>query len=68
MPEEQVNFKDNLEVLESIRLDDNTEQDKVDALWPQLMVYKSFGDSDLTDAKSTGAPTPMRDMPVSKHQ
>ena len=56
MPEEQqVNFKDNLEVLQSIRLDDGTEQDKVDALWRQLMVYKSFGDSDLTDAKSRRA-------------
>ncbi|MDA1228533.1 MAG: hypothetical protein O3A33_11315, partial [Chloroflexi bacterium] len=55
MPEEQVNFKDNLEVLQSIRLDDDTEQDKVDALWRQLMVYKSFGDSDLTDAKSRRA-------------
>lgn len=55
MPDEQVNFKDNLEVLQSIRLDDNAEQDKVDALWRQLMVYKSFGDSDLTDAKSRRA-------------
>ena len=55
MPEDQVNFKDNLEVLQAIRLDDGTEQDKVDALWRQLMVYKSFGDSDLTDAKSRRA-------------
>lgn len=55
MPEEQVNFKDNLEVLQAIRLDDGTEQDKVDALWRQLMVYKSFGDSDLSDAKSRRA-------------
>ena len=55
MPDEQVNFKDNLEVLQAIRLDDGTEQDKVDALWRQLMVYKSFGDSDLTDAKSRRA-------------
>ncbi|MCI0887096.1 MAG: hypothetical protein J4N30_02710 [Chloroflexi bacterium] len=55
MPEEQVSFKDNLEVLQAIRLDDGTEQEKVDALWRQLMVYKSFGDSDLSDAKSRRA-------------
>jgi hypothetical protein len=55
MPDDYVDISDQLELLQSMTLDDSTEQDKVDALWRQLMVYKSFGDTDLSDAKTRRA-------------
>ena len=50
MPEETKESKDQMEMLGTFSADDSVE-DKVDSLWRQLMVYKSFADSDLSDAK-----------------
>lgn len=58
MPEEResMDIMDQLQILQSVSLDGESGQDeKVDALWRQLMAYKSFGDSDLSDAKARRA-------------
>ncbi|MCH8061403.1 MAG: hypothetical protein IH861_02755, partial [Chloroflexi bacterium] len=55
MSEEAREVKDQLELLRSYPMDDSVEQEKVDAVWRQLMVYKSFSEGDLSDAKSRRA-------------
>ena len=55
MSEEVREVKDQLELLRSYPMDDSVEQEKVDAVWRQLMVYKSFSEGDLSDAKSRRA-------------
>ena len=56
MSDESFEIKDQLDVLRSIPVDDNTPEEKVDALWRQLMVYKSFTDTELSDSKARRAP------------
>ncbi len=46
--------KDELELLRATSLDDSGE-DKVDAQWRQLLVYKSFADNELSDARARRA-------------
>ncbi len=55
MSEEAREVKDQLELLRTYPIDDSVEHEKVDAVWRQLMVYKSFSDGDLSDAKSRRA-------------
>ena len=55
MSDESFEIKDQLDVLRSIPVDDNTPEEKVDALWRQLMVYKSFTDTELSDSKARRA-------------
>ena len=55
MSEEAKEVKDQLELLRSYPIDDSVEHDKVDAIWRQLMVYKSYSEGDLSDAKSRRA-------------
>ena len=54
MPEADNNPKEQLDVLGPFPPDETTEE-KVDALWRQVMVYKSFADSDLSEAKARRA-------------
>ena len=55
MSEEAKEVKDQLQLLRSYTIDDSVEHDKVDAIWRQLMVYKSYSEGDLSDAKSRRA-------------
>ncbi len=55
MSEDAKEVKDQLELLRSYPIDDSVEHEKVDAIWRQLMVYKSYSDGDLSDAKSRRA-------------
>ncbi len=55
MSDEAREVKDQLDLLRSYPIDDSVEHEKVDAVWRQLMVYKSFSDGDLSDAKSRRA-------------
>ena len=50
MPEDTKGTQDQMELLRAFSADDSME-DKVDSLWRQLMVYKTFADSDLSEAK-----------------
>ena len=50
MPEDNKGPQEQVELLRAFSADDSME-DKVDSLWRQLMVYKSFADSDLSEAK-----------------
>ena len=43
--------RDGLEIVDSLPVDDSTEQE-VESLWRQLMVYKSFSGSELAEAKA----------------
>ncbi|MCI0438299.1 MAG: hypothetical protein L0177_04115 [Chloroflexi bacterium] len=54
MAEESKAAREQLEALRSLPLDDSSEE-KVDALWRQLLVYKSFADTDLSEAKARRA-------------
>ena len=49
---------DQLDLLRSLPIDD-TAEDKVETLWRQVMVYKSFADSDLSEAKARRAQAEM---------
>ena len=55
MSDDTKEVKDQLELLRSYPIDDSVEHDKVDAIWRQLMVYKSYSEGDLSDAKSRRA-------------
>lgn len=54
MPDDSSENHDELELLRNMSLDDS-EVDKVDTLWRQLLVYKSFADNDLSDARARRA-------------
>ena len=51
MPVNKKDASDQLDLLRSLPIDD-TAEDKVETLWRQVMVYKSFADSDLSEAKA----------------
>lgn len=55
MSEEAREVKDQLELLRSYPIEGAVEHEKVDAIWRQLMVYKSYSEGDLSDAKSRRA-------------
>ena len=54
MPDSTGQSKDQLDILRSLPLEESTEE-KVETLWRQLMVYKSFADGDLSEAKARRA-------------
>ena len=54
MPSKSDKTKEQLELLHSLPLDDATEE-KVEALWRQLMIYKSFASNDLSESKARRA-------------
>ena len=54
MPDGAKDSKDQLELLRSLPIDESTES-KVEALWRQLMIYKSFSGGDLSEAKARRA-------------
>jgi vacuolar-type H+-ATPase subunit H len=54
MPGEVKETTDKLDLLRSFPLDDSTEE-RVETLWRQLMVYKSFADGDLSEARARRA-------------
>ena len=54
MPKNKDKTSDALDLLRSIPLDETIEE-KVDTLWRQLMVYKSFSDSDRSEAQARRA-------------
>ena len=54
MPDKVDKTKDQLDLLHSLPLDDSTEE-KVEALWRQLMIYKSFASNDLSESKARRA-------------
>jgi dsDNA-specific endonuclease/ATPase MutS2 len=51
MPRETSSFKEQLDVLRSFSEEGSTEE-KVEALWRQLLVFKSFSEDDLAQARS----------------
>ena len=54
MSDHAMKKREKLDILTSVPLEGSTEE-KVDVLWRQLMVYKSFADSDLSEAKARRA-------------
>lgn len=58
MPVNKKDASDQLDLLRSLPIDD-TAEDKVEVLWRQVMVYKSFADSDLSEAKARRAQAEM---------
>ena len=54
MPADTKEGEEQIDLLRSLPLDDSTEE-KVETLWRQLMVYKSFAANDLSDAKARRA-------------
>ena len=54
MAEENSTAREQLEALRSLPLDDSSEE-KVDSLWRQILVYKSFAETDLSEAKARRA-------------
>ena len=53
MAESDIKETEQLDLLRSLPLDDP--EDKVDALWRQLMVFKTFAEGDLSESKSRRA-------------
>lgn len=51
MPDESKYTNDSVDVLRSYHLDDVSEEN-VDALWRQLLVYKTFADNDVPEARA----------------
>ena len=58
MPSNKRDARDQLDLIRSLPLDDTAEE-KVETLWRQVMVYKSFADSDLSEAKARRAQAEM---------
>ena len=54
MPDHGDKTRDNLELMHPLAADDSTEE-KVEALWRQLMIYKSFSNNDLSESKARRA-------------
>jgi hypothetical protein len=56
MPEEHEEGKEPLVLLQSFPLDEHTaEEEKIESMWRQMMVYKAFADHDLSESRARRA-------------
>jgi vacuolar-type H+-ATPase subunit H len=56
MPEEHDDNKEPLVLLQSFPLDEHTaEEEKIESMWRQMMVYKAFADHDLSESRARRA-------------